>query len=405
MLTVDEARNRILGAISPLEEIERSLGDAVGLVLSRDILAPLPLPHFDNSAMDGYAVRSGDVEAASAETPVRLRLLGEVRAGDPGERLVEEGGAFRIMTGGRVPAGADSIVPVEEAEEDENGVSIRSPVARGSYLRRAGEDLKVGDRVVSGGTELGSGEVAVLAGLGIESVAVRRPPRVALLVTGDELVAPGAQAAPGQVHDSNSIALKTLALEAGAEIAFEAHVPDAWDEALNTFERASGTADVVVSSGGVSVGRYDLVKTVAEKLGTVDFWKVAMQPGKPVVFGSMLDKPFFGLPGNPVSVHVSFEQFVRPALRKMRGCRSLVRPRIKARFAERIEKRPGRLHFVRVRLRYSADGWVAVPTGAQGSHIQSSLVGCDGVAIFPVESQEIAAGQEVDVELWRMPEG
>lgn len=402
MLSVDEARARVLAAVEPCEEIDVALSDAPGMVSSRAIDAPHPLPPFDNSAMDGYAVSSADVAGAAPDAPVTLQVVDESRAGTPASCEVEPGTAVRIMTGAAVPVGADAIVVVEDTAEEGSVVTIRAPGGR--HIRRAGEDLARGDVALPAGIELGAGELALLAALGRARVTVRRRPRVALLVTGDELADAGAELVPGQIRDSNSIALRTLAEEAGAEVAYQRRVPDEWEAALDAFEDAGRNADLVVSSGGVAVGRYDLVRQVVEKLGEIDFWKVAMQPGKPVVLGSVGAARFMGLPGNPVSVHVSFEQFVRPAIRKMRGCRSLLRPRLRARIASEITKKPGRLHFVRVRLERSGDDLRAIPTGPQGSHIQSSLVQCDGLALFPLEAQKLEPDDEVMVEVWRLPE-
>jgi molybdopterin molybdotransferase len=235
-------------------------------------------------------------------------------------------------------------------------------------------------------------------------VLVVRRPKVAVLVTGDELVAPEAEPGPGQIRDSNSVALTVLVKEAGGEVVPFPCVPDQRSEVVEAFARATDLADLIVSSGGVAVGKYDFVKDVVEELGGIDLWRVAMQPGKPVVLGNIKGTPFLGLPGNPVSIHVGFEQFVRPAIRKMRGCKSLLRPTIRTRLTESIQKRAGRLHFVRVRLQTTEDGWLATPTGPQGSHIQSSLVECDGVARFAADATELEAGAEVVVEVWRLPE-
>lgn len=402
MLTVDEARARVLAAVEPCREAEVALESALGLVTSTDIVAPHPLPRFDNSAMDGYAVRADDVADASDSTPVALRVVAEAKAGSPATVSVEPGTAIRIMTGASVPPGADAIVIVEDTTEEDATVVVRAPAGR--HIRRAGEDLESGDVAVAAGTELDPGSLALLAALGFARVRVHRRPRIALLVTGDELVGPGEELAPGQIRDSNSTALRTLAFEAGAEVSFYSRVPDDLSDALGVFERASGEADFIVSSGGVAVGRYDVVREVVEKLGRIDLWRVAMQPGKPAVLGWVHDVPFLGLPGNPVSVHVSFEQFVRPAIRKMLGCRRLLRPRLTARLTEDIRKKPGRVHFVRVRLTWHAGRLHATPTGAQGSHIQTSLVACDGTALFPPEAEHLPAGSEITVEVWELPD-
>ncbi|MEA2507910.1 MAG: molybdopterin molybdotransferase [Actinomycetota bacterium] len=403
LLSVEEARARVLDSVSPVGTVEVLVRDALGLVLAVDAIAPHDLPRFDNSAMDGYAVRSTDVGGASEEAPAKLTVIGEVRAGVPADLTVAMGTAVRIMTGAQVPAGADAIVRVEVTEEQDGSVLVKEAVPSGNHVRPAGDDIHAGETIVRAGSELGPGELAVLASVGLSPVAVRQRPKVALLVTGDELVDAEAQPAPGQIRDSNSVALSALIQDAGAELVPMGRIPDTRDAVRDAFERAAGLADLVVSSGGVAVGRYDFVKEVVEELGEISLWRVAMQPGKPVVLGHIKEQPFLGLPGNPVSIHVGFEQFVRPALRKMRGCSSLLRPVMVARLEETIDKVPGRLHFVRVRLSRSGDGWTARPTGAQGSHIQSSLVGCHGVARFAPELETLERGAEVVVEVWRLP--
>jgi molybdopterin molybdotransferase len=405
MLTVGEARRLVLESVSPLAPTDVLVRDALGLVLAEDLIAPQSLPRFDNSAMDGYAVVAADTVAGSEESPAVLKVVGEVRAGDPGDVEVTLGCAARIMTGAPLPRGADAVVPVEVTEELDDTVLIREPTRSGRHVRPAGDDIEGGQILVSAGAELGPGELALLASMGMSPLPVRRGPRVAVLVTGDELVAPETQPGPGQIRDSNSVALAALVARAGGEVIPARPVADTRDATKIAFERAADVSDLVLSSGGVAVGRYDFVKDVVAELGQIDMWRVAMQPGRPVVLGSVVKTPFLGLPGNPVSIHVGFEQFVRPAIRRMRGCSSLLRPTITASLAETISKPPGRLHFVRVRLRNEAGGWLAVPTGPQGSHIQSSLIDCHGVARFPAEATELAAGTDVTVEVWDLPPG
>jgi molybdopterin molybdotransferase len=403
MLSVDEARDRVLGAVEPLEPEKVLVEDARGLVLATDLFAPHALPRFDNSAMDGYAVRGDDAAEASEASPVELRLVGEVRAGEPGDIDVTPGAAARIFTGAPLPGGSDAVVPVEETSERNGGVIVMGATPQGRHVRPAGDDVKEGDLLIAAGTELGPGELALAASMGLSPVSVRRGPNVAVVVTGDELVAPEETPGPGQIRDSNSIALSALVRESGGEVIPFGVVPDERERVVEAFARAGELADLVVSSGGVAVGKYDFVKEVVEELGRIDMWQVAMQPGKPVVLGAIADTPFLGLPGNPVSIHVAFEQFVRPAIRKMRGCRHLLRPTIVARLAQTITKKPGRRHFVRVELHPDPDGWRAVPR-AQGSHVQSSLVGAHGLARFAEDETRIEAGEEVVVELWRLPE-
>jgi molybdopterin molybdotransferase len=405
MLTVEEARRRVLDAVRPLQVERVVIGEARDLVLAETLIAPHALPRFANSAMDGYAVRSDDVVDATDAAPVSLELSGEVRAGEPGETRVERGTAVRIMTGAPMPPGADTVAPIEEAEESGGRVLVKASKSPGQHVRPAGDDLAEGAELVRQGTELGAGELALLATMGLSPVPVRRGPSVAVLVTGDELVPPESEPGPGQIRDSNSVALRALVSEAGGVPVPFPPVRDDRAATLEAFKRAADMADLVISSGGVSVGGYDFVKPVIEELGAIDMWRVAMQPGKPVVLGHIGEVPFLGLPGNPVSIHVGFEQFVRPAIRKMRGCRSVLRPVLTAKLTETIEKRSGRLHFVRVRLDATDEGWRATPTGAQGSHIQSSLIGCHGVVRFDIDETRIDAGGEVTVEVWRLPEG
>lgn len=399
MLSVGEARARVLAAVAPLEVIEVPVSAALGYGLAEDVCAPHDLPRFSNSAMDGYALRAADTDPAPAE----LVLLGEVRAGSPGERAVEPGGALRIMTGAPLPPGADAVVQVEATEERAGRVVVKESVTPGRHVRPAGDDLRQGDRAVPAGSELGPGELALLAALGASPLRVHRRPRVALLVTGDELVDPEAEVGPAQIRDSNSIALRALIAEAGGEVVLARRVGDSLAATLEAFEQAAAAADLVVSSGGVAVGRYDFVKEAVERLGRIELWRVAMQPGKPVVLGEVAGTPLLALPGNPVSIHVGFEQFVRPALRRMRGLKELLRPEVRARLTAALDKSPGRLHFVRVRLEHGPGGFSATPTGPQGSHIQSSLVGCHGVARFDAEATRLEAGDEVVVEVWRLP--
>lgn len=404
MLTVQEARDRVLAALDPLPPVEVRLVDAGGLVLAKDLHAPHDLPRFDNSAMDGYAVRHIDVAGASADMRVALALTGEVKAGEVSDVILASGTCVRIMTGAQVPRGADAVVPVEDTEEVGAKVWVAAEPPAHGHIRPAGDDVSRGAAVVSGGMELGPGELALLASLGLSPVLVHGVPTVAIVSTGDELVSPEEEPGPGRIRDSNTVALTALVENSGGRTIIFREVADDLDSVVATLERAAGSADLVVSGGGVSVGRYDFVKQAVERLGGIDLWRVAMQPGKPVVSGVVCGTPFLGLPGNPVSVHVGFEQFVRPAIRKLRGCRSLLRAVMQATLTEGLAKKAGRLHFVRVSLVVDGATLRATPIGRQGSHIQSSLIGCHGVARFPAEETELPAGAEVEVEVWALPE-
>jgi len=402
VLSLTEAREKVLEAVERLPAQGVALADAAGLVLAETCVAPHDLPRFDNSSMDGYALRAEDALGA-AEDPVTLTLAAEARAGQLQETPVVAGQVVRIMTGAPLPPGANAVIPVEDTEEDGSRVTLRASVAPGQFVRRAGEDLRRGEVAVAAGSELGAGELAVLASVGAGRLQVIRRPQVAIFVTGDELVEIGEVPGPGQIRDSNSVALTTLVAESGAEVHSCERLKDNLEATIGSFEAAT-QADLIVSSGGVSMGRYDLVRRAVEELGGIDFWKVAMKPGKPCVLGRVRTVPFLGLPGNPVSVHVSFEQFVRPAIRKMKGARGYLRPTITARLTETLEHGPGRFELVRVRLSKEDGEWLASPTGAQGSHIQSSLVDTHGVAHFGADETKLPAGTDVTVEIWRLPE-
>lgn len=404
MLTVEDARSRVLASVAAVETEEVLVADALGRVAAQELSAPHGLPRFDNSAMDGYAVRLEDCGAASSAAPAELLVVGEVRAGDPGTVEVGPGAAVRIMTGAPIPPGADAIVPVEDTEESGDRVLIKAAPFPGAHVRRAGDDVLEGSVVVGSGTVLGPGEMALIASLGLSPLSVYRRPRVSIVVTGDELVSPEEVPGPGQIRDSNSVALQALVRAAGGEPLVFRSVPDGLDETRAAFAEAAKEADLVVSSGGVSMGRYDFVRDVIGELGRIDLWRVAMQPGKPVVLGAIGDVPFLGLPGNPVSIHIGFEQFVRPALKKMQGMSAVLRPTIRARLTEALDKRPGRLHFVRVTLSRDDAGWAATPTGPQGSHIQSSLLNCHGVARFEIDESHLDPDSDVVVEVWSLPE-
>lgn len=404
MMSVDEARAAVLARIDPLNPVDIPLDQAHGLVTATDIVARGRLPRFDNSAMDGYAIRSADVLGATSTSPVELSVVGEVRAARGEPLTMRRGESVRIATGGAVPPDADAVVPLEETTEVEGAIKLSAAVPRGRHIRRAAEDIEVGDTAVPRGIALGAGELAILAALGHHAARVRQRPRVGVLVTGDELVPPTGNAGHGQIYDSNSTALAALVREAGAEVSLLEVVEDTPSATIAALEQASRSSDFVVSCGGVSVGPYDLVKDAVDRIGTVDHWRVAMQPGKPVVIGKVHDVTFLGLPGNPVSVHVTFEQFARPALRKMAGHRALLRPRVRARLTKRVVAAGGRRRFVRVHLSArSGEVWEANPTGPQGSHIQSSLVDCDGLAIVSEDQDGVQAGETVEVEVWRLP--
>ncbi|WP_287153284.1 gephyrin-like molybdotransferase Glp [Candidatus Solincola tengchongensis] len=401
MLSVEEARRRVLEAVSPLEVVEVPLLEALGMTLAEDAVAGNDIPPFDNSAMDGYAVRAEDVSGAADENPVELEVLGDLPAGYTAEATVGPGQALRIMTGAPLPAGADAVVPVERTRAVEGRVLVLEGVSRGDNVRRAGEDVRAGERVIASGTLVGPAELGMLASLGHARARCFRRAVVGIISTGDELVEVGEELSPGKIRDSNSYTVYGMVLEAGGIPLRLGIVRD--DAALleRTILENLDRVDLFVTSGGVSVGDYDMVKDVLGKLGEMNFWKVAMRPGKPQAFGHIGGKPLFGLPGNPVSVMVSFEQFVRPALLKMMGRSSLFRPQVTAVLDAPIGRRTGRTEFIRVIAEWREGRYHVRPTGPQGSGILKSMVLGNALAVLPEEVGRLEPGAEVTVQLLR----
>lgn len=399
LVPLEVYRTGVLSRVEPLEPIELALLEAHGCVLSTSVTAPEDIPRFANSAMDGYAV-----VAASVRPGVGLEVVGEAAAGGPYPGTVEPGKAVRIMTGAPIPDGTDAVVPVELASAAADQVSFSVAPEPGANVRPAGEDVRAGAVVLEAGRRLGPAELGMLATVGRDAVMVRPRPRVVVLSTGDELVEPGRRLGPGQLYDSNSYMLTAMIREAGAQAFRQPIVPDDRGQLQEAFEGALSHADLLVTSGGVSAGLYDLVKEVMAHLGDVGFHKVGMQPGMPQAFGFVgRDQaqriPCFGLPGNPVSAYVSFEVFVRPALRRLQGRTDLNRPRVVATLAQQVRSPDHKVSFLRVRLRRSDGRWLATPTGPQGSGILGSVVAADGLAEIPVERTEVPAGEQVLVHL------
>lgn len=390
-----------LSVVEPLAPLDLTLLDAHGCVLAEDVVAPLPLPPFDNSAMDGYAVRANDVAGASVANPVVLPVVGDIAAGSATPYTVQPGLCVRIMTGAPMPPGADAIVPVENTDGGIAQVAIREPAVPGRHIRRAGEDVAPGTTVLPTGAHLGAAQVGLLAAVGRDRVSVRPRPRVVVLSTGSELVDPGQPLSTGKIPDSNSTLLTAAAQEAGA-IAFRVGiVPDDPRQLIDTLEDQLIRADLVVTSGGVSVGAYDVVKEALGRIGEVKFERVAMQPGMPQGFGLIgPDKtPFFGLPGNPVSAYVSFEVFVRPTLRRMLGVEPLNRPTVRARLTDAITSPPGRRTYARAWVSVEKGEYVVKPVGGSGSHLIASLAGANALVVVPEDATEVAAGAVATVML------
>jgi molybdopterin molybdotransferase len=420
-LTPEAARELVLAEAVPVASETVRLRDCRGRVNAAEVRSAISIQPFDNSAMDGYALRAADTEGDSP----RLSLVGESRAGHPAEVGVGEGEAIWISTGAMVPEGADAVLPVEDSSEEAGHMLPARPVRAGENIRRAGEDVEAGQTLIPAGTQLHAAEVAVLAAAGVGEIEVAQQPRVAILASGDELIPPGQPLGPGQIHDSNTHALTALVREAGAAPTHVAHLPDdaaATREAISAalppelhqlFHPVDRKVDavrppeVLIVAGGVSVGRHDHVKGALAGLGVEErFWRVALRPGGPTWFGVLAregGRPtlVFGLPGNPVSAMVTFHLFVRPALRAMVGLDPDA-ARTQATLATTYRKQPGKAQYLRCRLELTEQGWRAHLTRErQGSHVLTSMLGADALAVIPAEREEVAAGEQVEVELLR----
>jgi molybdopterin molybdotransferase len=403
LIGVPEARARVLACVEPLPPEHVDLDDALGRILAEDVRSEGDLPSFDASAMDGYATQPGPA--------AELNVIGESRAGRPAMGAVGPGEAMRISTGAAIPEGADAVVPIERVEVAEAGargepgggsageriwVPARAP---GDHIRRAGEDVRASALVLRAGRTIGPAEVAVLAAVGRGEVACGALPAVAILATGDELVEPGAPLGPGHVRDSNGPALAALAARAGARLVQRHRATDELAATTDALAEALDLADVVCVSGGVSVGEHDHVKAALGALGVERrFWGVSLRPGKPTWFGTLERRLVFGLPGNPVSAAVTFHLFVRPTLARLAGARDALGRRVPALLDEPVARHRTREQAVRVSVEACADGLRARPTGAQGSHILSSLLDADALLLVAPGDGELPAGERVELE-------
>jgi molybdopterin molybdotransferase len=400
-LSVDEALERILSRIEPLERIEVALVDALGSILADPAVADRDVPPFRNSAMDGYAVRGSDVRAAGA----RLRVIGSVAAGAMPERSVGPGEAMRIMTGAPMPDGADTVVRVEDTDNGSEQVTMTRATPSGISVRQAGEDLRRGDSVLAAGTMLRAGEIGVLASIGRDRVRVVRRAKVAIVSTGDELVDIGETPGPGRIRDANRYSLSAAVRATNSEPFALGIVADDAAELRHAFGNAA-FGDAVVTSGGVSVGDHDHVKPVVDSMGSMDFWSIAIRPGRPLAFGELRTKrgsvPIFGLPGNPVSALLTFELFVRPALLKMAGHTRLHRPRARARLLDRVEKPSGLRMFARGI--YDRESDTVRSTGPQGSGILRSMALANCLIDIPEAPSAAEPGETVNLILTDVPE-
>jgi len=408
MVSVDDVLARVLAAVAPLPAVELPILDALDLVLADPVVAEGNVPPFRNSAMDGYAVRAADTAGATQAAPIQLSVVAEIAAGGSPTAAVEPGTAIRIMTGAPIPDGADAVVRFEETDEPAvasgrrslpGPVAIHRPARVWDNVRHAGEDVAAGQTVLAAGTRLRPAAIGLLAAIGRPTVAVHRRPRVAILSTGDEVVDIAAPLGPGQIRDSNRHTLAALALRAGATVSLLGVARD--DVASLTGKLAeAAAADLIVTSGGVSLGDFDLVKDVLRAEGRVDVWQVRMKPGKPLAFGQIGGRPLLGLPGNPVAAAVSFALFAQPAIRKLLGHRDLSPRTARATVTEPLDNRGQRRHYVRVRLEPDgAGGLLARPAGAQGAGVLTSLVRADGLLVVPEELEAVAPGTRLPVIL------
>ena len=400
LVSVDDYREGILASLESLDPINLPLADSHGCVLAEDVVAQWPLPSFDNSSMDGYAVMASDVSSATQASPVTLTVIDDVPAGSRADIALRPGCAVRIMTGAPIPSGTDCIVPVEVTDAGTDNVEIREQVAPGTYIRRAGEDVIVGDVVVRAGTLLSSRQLAVIAAVGKGHVVVYPRPRVAVLSTGSELVEPGTPLSKGMISDSNSFLLVSAANEAGAQAYRVPPVPDDAEAFSAAISDQLHRADLILTSGGVSMGAYDTVKEVFSSYGTVEFTKVAMHPGMPQGHGFVGESdderiPVITLPGNPVSSYISFQNFVRPAINKLRGLGSTDRPRLTAEVTKPLDSPQSKRQFARGR--FLDDGRVEPVGGGQGSHVMGGLAQADCLIVIPEGVAHVNAGDTVDV--------
>ncbi|MDH2430480.1 gephyrin-like molybdotransferase Glp [Sphaerisporangium sp. TRM90804] len=399
MKSVDTHLAEILDAVRPLDPAELDLDQALGAVLAESVASPVALPPFDNSAMDGYAVRAADVQAATGDAPVVLPVAADVAAGEHAPHAVAPGMVTRIMTGAPVPEGADAVVPVEWTDGGTAKVAIRRVPPPGNAIRRSGEDVRAGDVVLGPGAVLGPAQLGILAGVGRRVVRARPRPRVVVLSTGAELVDPGMPLGPGQIWESNSYTLVAAVRQAGGEAFRRSAVGDDPARFLETLHELLGEADAVITSGGISMGAYEPVKEALSPLGTVRFEKIAMQPGMPQGFGLVGDRqvPIFTLPGNPVSSYVSFMLYVRPALAKMRGLPAGPPATVTATTTRALRSPLGKRSFLRGVLEGERGAPTVAPVHGQGSHQLAALAGANALIVVPEDVAEVPEGTPVEV--------
>jgi molybdopterin molybdotransferase len=405
MIKPEEALDIILAHTKRCEAVELPLTELDGYVLAQEVIAGHNVPPFDNSAMDGYALLAEDVAGAGEETPVTLRLTEEQPAGQSTKTRVEPGTAIKVMTGAPVPAGADVVVPIEQAAAAGARVDILAALPAGRNIRRAGEDMPQGSLALAADTPVTPVAVGLLASLGYARAEVFAKPKVAVIGTGNELVPVDQPLSPGKIRDSNSYALTAQARATGVRVERLGIAGDTKEDVHRLVTDALSVADVVVTSGGVSVGDYDFVKDVLAEMGAdLKFWGVKQKPGKPLAFWTLGEKLIFGLPGNPVASLLCFEEYVRPALLKMMGRTKLRRPIVTAEMTHDLKKKPGRQHFIGVSLTAENGRYRATVNGRQGSGILKSIAEIDGIAMVPSDTAQLKAGETVEVQLTTLPE-
>lgn len=405
MLSVEEARERIVSDLQPLAAESASLLSALGRVCAEEVVAERRLPAFDNSAMDGYAVRAADTVAAGPDRPVELDVVELIAAGAVPTIPIGGGMAARIFTGAPVPSGADAVVMQEETRQQAGVVSVLASVPVGNNVRPAGSDVEAGGPVLTSGTLVGPGQLAMLAAQGRSSLSVHRQPRVAIVPTGNELVEVDRPVGAGQIPNTNSVLLAAQTLEAGGLPIRMPIVADEPEVLARRLSEAAASADLILTCGGVSVGDFDLVRDVLGQQGDIDFWRVAIKPGKPLAYGRLQGTPLLGLPGNPVSAFVCFELFARPAMRRLAAHRALYRPPRKARLAREVRPNKERREFLRATLAHQDADLVATPAGKQGSGQMTSLLRADALIDLPPGDTIVAADEVVTVLVLQDPSG
>jgi molybdopterin molybdotransferase len=398
--TLEQHRAYLLDCVEELMPFGQHVLDALGLSICEDVVSGIDLPRFDNSAMDGYAVRAADVQHATDLRPVRLPVVGEVPAGGSAPHRLSPGTVMKIMTGAPVPGDADAIVPYEATDRGSTDVTVHAPSGVGQHIRRRGEDVAVGDLILAAGSRISVRDVGLLAAVGVDKVMVRPRPRVVVISTGSELVDPGLALDPEQIYDSNSYLIAAAAKDAGAQVFRVGHVGDDPAALKQLVYDQLVRADLIITTGGVSQGDYDIVKAVVPELGATDFAAVAMQPGKPQGFGLIGEDrtPIVMLPGNPVSAYVSFEAFVRPVIRKLMGLTPYVRPGVHCVAAHAMSSVKGRTQLARGVIRVDGSGARSVElVGGHGSHLLGDLSKADALVVLPADTEFVPAGTELEV--------